>query len=81
MNATLLETFLARIYVDDRARAIFLADPHEEAIRAGLSPDEADALVKIDRVGLELMARSLEQKRRRRCPSPRPRRRKNRTSL
>ncbi|MEK6322849.1 MAG: hypothetical protein AABN33_14330 [Acidobacteriota bacterium] len=81
MNATLLEAFLARIYVDERARASFLVDPRGEAIRAGLSPEEADSLVKIDRVGLELMARSLDQKRRRNRPAPRPSRRKGRTSL
>jgi len=63
MNAPLLEAFLARIYVDARARSRFLADPRGEAILAGLSPEEADSLVKIDRVGLELTARSLERKR------------------
>lgn len=64
MNAPLLEAFLARIYVDACARSRFLADPRGEAIHAGLSLEEADSLVKIDRVGLELMSRSLERKRR-----------------
>lgn len=63
MNAALLEEFLAMIYVDACARSRFLADPRGEAILAGLSPEDADSLVKIDRVGLELMARSLERKR------------------
>lgn len=63
MNAGLLEAFLARIYVDSSARSMFLADPRGEAIKAGLSLEEADSLVRIDRVGLELMARSLARKR------------------
>ena len=63
MNPPLLEAFLAKIYVDSFARSRFLSDPRAEAIQAGLSPEEADSLVKIDRVGLELMARSLMRKR------------------
>jgi hypothetical protein len=55
--------FLARIYVDESARREFLADPAVAARRSGLSGDEARALEKIDRVGLELAARSFEKKR------------------
>ncbi|HLG14096.1 MAG TPA: hypothetical protein VJH03_06130 [Blastocatellia bacterium] len=66
MSATLLEAFLAKIYVNEDARASFLADPRGEAIRAGLSQHQADELVQIDRVGLDLMAESLRRKRERR---------------
>lgn len=57
------EAFLARIYADDRARARFRADPRGESLRTGLSPDECEALQKIDWTGLELAARSFARKR------------------
>jgi len=57
------EGFLARIYVDAEARHRFLADPHGEATRAGLTREESEALAAIDRTGLELAARSFERKR------------------
>jgi hypothetical protein len=59
------ESFLARLYVDRSARARFLADPRAEAAAAGLAGDEIAAAVGIDRVGLELAARSFAHKRRR----------------
>ena len=37
MNTPGLEKFLAKIYVDAEARARFLAAPHEESVRAGLT--------------------------------------------
>jgi hypothetical protein len=58
------EEFLARLYLDETFRARFLADPRAEATRAGFNADEIDALVHIDRVGLELAANSLAAKRR-----------------
>ncbi len=58
-----LEAFLARIYVDAQAREEFLNDPAAEALKAGLSEDEIEALKQIDQVGLELLAVSLERKR------------------
>jgi len=58
-----LEAFLARIYVGDEARTRFLSDPRGEAARAGLSPAEQEALILIDRPGLELAARSFAHKR------------------
>jgi hypothetical protein len=58
-----LEAFLARLYTDDAARAAFLADPRGQALAAGLSPDDADALCRIDRLGLELAANSFAHKR------------------
>jgi len=60
------EAFLARLYADATARALFLADPRGEATRAGLTPEACDALAAIDRVGLELAATSYERKRARR---------------
>ena len=63
MSSSRFEAFLAKIYVDDDARAAFLADPRTEATKAGLTDDEAESLTKIDRVGLDLFAQSLERKR------------------
>lgn len=65
MSTSILEAFLARIYVDPKARERFLNDPVVEASKAGLSPDEVEAVKQIDRVGLELFAASLERKRQR----------------
>ncbi len=63
MNSPELERFLAKLYVDPDARAKFLAAPCEEAARAGLSDDQCRALAKIDRIGLEMAARSFDRKR------------------
>jgi hypothetical protein len=63
MSAQNLEAFLAKIYVDEKARGRFLADPRGEANRAGLNEQEIQALEKIDLVGLELTAQSLQRKR------------------
>lgn len=63
MSESRLEAFLAWIYVDQRAREKFLADPRGEATRAGLNPQEIEDVVNIDRDGLELFASSLEHKR------------------
>ncbi len=61
-----LEAFLAKIYVDAEARAKFLANPRMAATSAGLTPEESDAVEKIDRTGLEMTARSLTHKRQKR---------------
>ncbi len=71
MSAPDFEAFLAKIYLDEHARAKFLADPRGEALKAGLTASEAEALEKIDRLGLELIAQSLERKRRRSGKYPR----------
>ena len=65
MSTSLLEAFLARIYVDAQARERFLSDPAAEALRAGLSHDEIEAVKQIDQVGLELFTVSLKRKRQR----------------
>lgn len=62
MNDSRLEIFLARIYVDREARAKFLADPRGEATKAGLTAQQVEDVIKIDRDGLELLADSLERK-------------------
>jgi hypothetical protein len=62
MSAANVEAFLARIYVDEKSRLKFLKDPDEEAKRAGLSNEECEAVKQIDRVGLAMMATSLERK-------------------
>jgi hypothetical protein len=66
VSTSLLEAFLARIYVDAQVRDRFLNDPVAEALKAGLSHDEIEAVKQIDQVGLELFAVSLERKRQRR---------------
>ena len=63
MSSPRFEAFLAKIYVDEKARQEFLQAPREVALRFGLSETEILALEKIDRVGLELAVRSLERKR------------------
>jgi len=62
MSDARFEEFLARIYVDENARAKFLADPRGEASRAGLTAQQIDDVVKIDREGLEMFAASLKRK-------------------
>lgn len=67
MNTPKLEHFLATLYVDAAARRRFLEAPYAEAARAGLTEEQCRALEKIDRVGLEMAARSLSVK-----PPPSP---------
>lgn len=62
MSDSRLEAFLARVYVDEDARVKFLADPRGEAVKAGLTAQQVEDVVKIDRDGLEMFAASLERK-------------------
>ena len=62
MSDPRFEAFLARIYVDENARAKFPADPRGEATKAGLTAEQVDDVVKIDREGLEMFAASLKRK-------------------
>lgn len=71
MSTPQLESFLAKIYVDETVRNEFLADPRGTAEQAGLAPAEIEALVNIDRVGLELAVRSLTRKREKSQPRQR----------
>jgi hypothetical protein len=68
MSAPAFEAFLARLYTDSGARRDFLDAPRGAAARAGLEPGEIDLVIAIDRVGLELAARSFERKRAARPP-------------
>jgi hypothetical protein len=70
VSSPAFEAFLARVYVDAEARRRFLEDPEGEAARAGLTPGEGAALVRIDHVGLALAAESFARKRAR--PPARP---------
>ena len=70
MSAPRFEAFLAKLYVDETARAKFLADPKGEAVKAGLTAQEIEAVERIDRVGLDLLAQSLKRKRQRRFVKP-----------
>jgi len=63
MSSPLLEAFLALLYTDQAARRRFHADPAGEARLAGLGAEEVAALLRIDRPGLELAARSFAAKR------------------
>ena len=62
MTDARFEAFLAKIYVDERACVKFLADPRGEALKAGLTPQQIEDVVKIDREGLEMFAASLKRK-------------------
>ena len=72
MSSARFEAVLAELYTDDDARRRFLADPRGHAQHAGLDGGEVEALAAIDRLGLELAARSFAVKRARRA-SRRPR--------
>jgi len=63
VSAQSFEAYLARIYVDADSRAEFLANPRAAAASHGLTPEECDALARIDVAGLEFAASSFEHKR------------------
>jgi hypothetical protein len=58
MNASSMETFLARLYTDAALRRDFLVSPAAVARRAGLDEVAVQALERIDRQGLQLAADS-----------------------
>jgi hypothetical protein len=58
-----LESFLARLYVDEDARAAFLADPDGEATRAALTPRERADVGRLDPADLRLAATGFARKR------------------
>jgi hypothetical protein len=63
MSARNFEAFLARIYVDKKARSRFKVNPRAEGKLAGLSDEECTALENTDWIGLEMAARSFAHKR------------------
>jgi hypothetical protein len=58
-----LEAYLVKLYLDRDARREFVADPRAAAREAGLAEADVAVLERIDRVGLELAARSFAAKR------------------
>ena len=65
MTSPAFEAALARIYTDEQFRRQFFADPEGTARETGLSLEEARALANIDRVGVEMAARTFAWKRQR----------------
>ena len=63
MSATNLESFLARLYTDERLRSAFLENPDEAMSAHELDASEVAALRNIDRAGLAFAARSYAHKR------------------
>ena len=63
MSSPALETLLARLYTDDVLRAAFLLEPLAQALQHGLSPQEAEAMAAMDRIGLQMAAASYRAKR------------------
>jgi hypothetical protein len=63
MSSAALETYLARLYTDDALRDAFLLEPRAQALLHGLSPQEADAMAVMDRIGLQMAAASYRAKR------------------
>lgn len=57
-----LEAFLAKLYVDESARARFLEDPRAAATQSGLAANEIEAVMRMDLVGLRMTATSLRRK-------------------
>ena len=69
MSSPAFETILVRLYTDPHFRRDFFDDPESAAQAAGLSPEETDALRKLDRVGLRAAAASFAKKRAKGVPS------------
>jgi hypothetical protein len=63
MSAQSFEQYLAKLYTDAEARAKFLSNPGAAAAAEGMTPEECEALARIDVAGLELAARSFARKR------------------
>lgn len=57
------EQFLAALYTDAAFRERFIAAPHDAAVAAGLSEEDARAAAAMDMEALRLAARSFEKKR------------------
>jgi hypothetical protein len=68
MSNPRFEAFLAELYTDAEARQRFLSDPESAARLSGLDEHDVEALARIDRLGLDLAARSFECKRAARRP-------------
>lgn len=63
MSSPGLEAYLAVLYTDEAKRHAFLQAPQAQALLHGLSPQEAEAMAAIDRIGLRMAAASFQHKR------------------
>lgn len=63
MSSPALEAYLAVLYTDDAKRDAFLQAPQAQSVLHGLTPQEADAMAAIDRIGLQMAAASFQHKR------------------
>lgn len=63
MSSPALETYLAQLYTDDALRQAFLDAPQAQSVLHGLTPQEAEAMAAIDRIGLQMAAASFQHKR------------------
>ena len=63
MSSPALEAYLAKLYTNDAVRQAFLDEPHAQALLHGLTPQEAEAMAAIDRIGLQMAAASYRAKR------------------
>ncbi|WP_308921644.1 hypothetical protein [Janthinobacterium sp. J1-1] len=63
MSSPALEAYLAKLYTDDALRQAFLDAPQTQSVLHGLSPQEAEAMAAIDRIGLQMAAASFQHKR------------------
>lgn len=72
MSAQRLEAFLAALYVGQKLRRRFIADPINVARDAGFDEKQSAELAKMDMVGLVMASRSFEKKRERKEGVSRP---------
>lgn len=63
MSSPALEAFLARLYTEEALLAAFLDSPKATARAAGLDDETVAALIRVDRAGLTMAARSFRAKR------------------
>jgi hypothetical protein len=63
MRSENIETFLAKLYVDEDFKKTFLKLPHQTAVEFGLSENDVAGVLRIDRNGLVMAAHSFKKKR------------------
>ena len=67
MSAQAFEVVLARLYSDGTAWQLFCAAPEQLLNRYELTGQERDALLSIERTGLEMAVKSYNRKREKNC--------------
>jgi hypothetical protein len=70
VTASPIESFLARLYLDEDARVRFAEDPRGAALAAGLSGDAADQAARLDPAVIEMAAQGFARKRAHRRSEP-----------